>query len=145
MGPPPLISQIRSALRPLLVALRRVYLTRIWGMSIGSGTRISLRAHLDLTNPKGVKIGSHTTVTFGTAILAHDPSGGRHNTQVGDYCFIGVNSIIFPGITIGDNCIISAGSVVVQDVPANSWVGGNPAQVIESGVQTGPGGTRLRS
>jgi acetyltransferase-like isoleucine patch superfamily enzyme len=144
MGQPPLLSQIRSGLRPLLVTLRRVYLIRIWGMSIGSGTRISLRAHLDLTNPKGVKIGRDTTVTFGTAILAHDPSGGRQDTQVGDCCFIGVNSIIFPGITIGDHCVISAGSVVVQDVPANSWVGGNPARVIESGIQTGPGGIRIR-
>ena len=44
---------------------------------------------------------------------------------------IGANSVILPGITIGENAMIGAGSVVTKDVPTNSIVAGNPARVIK--------------
>lgn len=44
--------------------------------------------------------------------------------------WIGGNAVILPGITIGRNSIIAAGSVVTKDVPGNTIVGGNPARVI---------------
>ena len=40
-------------------------------------------------------------------------------------------STILPGITVGENAIVTAGSVVTQNVPANTVVGGIPAKVIE--------------
>lgn len=43
---------------------------------------------------------------------------------------IGANSTILPGITIGENAMIGAGSVVTKDVPANAIVFGNPAKVV---------------
>jgi acetyltransferase-like isoleucine patch superfamily enzyme len=49
---------------------------------------------------------------------------------VGDNVWIGARSIIFPGVTIGDGGVISAGSVVMGDVPANTVVAGNPARKI---------------
>jgi acetyltransferase-like isoleucine patch superfamily enzyme len=52
--------------------------------------------------------------------------------MVGDYVYIGVRSIILPGVTIGNNCIIAAGSVVTKNVPDNSVVGGIPAKFIKS-------------
>ena len=47
---------------------------------------------------------------------------------------IGSNATILCGITIGENALIGAGSVVVKDVPANTIVVGNPARVVKSGL-----------
>lgn len=49
---------------------------------------------------------------------------------IGDNVWIGTRSIIFPGVTIGEGSVVSAGSVVMSDVPANSVVAGNPARRI---------------
>lgn len=51
---------------------------------------------------------------------------------IGNNVFIGMNSIILPGVTIGDNVIIGAGSVVAKDIPANSVCAGVPARVIKT-------------
>lgn len=49
---------------------------------------------------------------------------------VGNNVWIGGNVVVCPGVTIGDNCVIGAGSVVVKDIPANSLAAGNPCKVI---------------
>jgi acetyltransferase-like isoleucine patch superfamily enzyme len=49
-----------------------------------------------------------------------------------DNVYIGLRSIILPGVTIGNNCIIAAGSIVSKDVPDNSVYGGIPAKFIKS-------------
>ena len=48
---------------------------------------------------------------------------------IGKDCWIGGGAIICPGVTIGDRCIVAAGSVVTRDVPDDSLVAGNPAVV----------------
>mgnify|MGYP004724520571 CR=1 FL=1 len=50
--------------------------------------------------------------------------------NVGNNVWFGANVIVLPGVTIGDNCTIGAGSVVVKDIPANSLAVGNPCKVI---------------
>jgi len=52
--------------------------------------------------------------------------------SIGNHVFIGLNVIILKGVTIGDNAIVAAGSVVASNVPANSLVAGVPAKVIKS-------------
>lgn len=49
---------------------------------------------------------------------------------IGHDCWFGANVVVCPGVTIGENCVIGAGSVVTKDVPANSFAAGNPCKVI---------------
>ena len=49
---------------------------------------------------------------------------------IGNDCWIASNVIICAGVTIGDNCVIGAGSVVTRDIPSNSLAAGNPCRVI---------------
>ena len=49
---------------------------------------------------------------------------------VGNNVWIGGHSVIIGGVTIGDNAVVAAGSVVIRDVPANTLVAGNPARVV---------------
>lgn len=50
--------------------------------------------------------------------------------NIGDNCWIGANVTICPGVTIGENSVIGAGSVVTKDIPANTVAAGNPCKVI---------------
>lgn len=50
---------------------------------------------------------------------------------IGQNSWIGTNVIILPGVTIGDNVVVAAGSVVTKSIPANCLVGGVPAKVIK--------------
>ena len=52
--------------------------------------------------------------------------------HIGNNVWIGGNAVICPGVTIGDNCVIGAGSVVTKDIPAWSLAAGNPARVIRT-------------
>lgn len=50
--------------------------------------------------------------------------------HIGNHCWICANVTILPGVTIGDNCVIGAGSVVTRSIPANSFAAGVPCRVI---------------
>jgi acetyltransferase-like isoleucine patch superfamily enzyme len=106
-------------------------------MDIHKDTLISLKAHLDKSNPKGVHIGEGTAVSFGATILSHDYIRRMHvDTRIGRFCQIGAHAIIMPGITVGDHSIVAAGAVVTKDVPARTIVGGNPAKILREGIET---------
>ena len=51
---------------------------------------------------------------------------------VGNNVWFGANVTVLPGVTIGDNCVIGAGSVVTHDIPANVVAFGNPCRVQRS-------------
>ena len=55
--------------------------------------------------------------------------------SIGNAVWIGGSAIICPGVTIGDGAVIGAGSVVTKDVPAYSFVAGNPAKLIREGLE----------
>ena len=55
----------------------------------------------------------------------------RVPVQIGNHVFIGIGSCIMPGVTIGDNAVVGANSVVTKDVPANCMVAGSPAVIIK--------------
>ena len=53
---------------------------------------------------------------------------------IGDNVWIGYRAMILKGVTIGDNSVVAANSVVTKDVPSNSIVAGNPAKIIRTGI-----------
>jgi len=123
--------------RNFILDIRINFYRKVLGMTIGKGVKISLNAKLDKTNPRGVHIDDDTYIAFDAAILAHDMSRLIHkDTYIGKRCFIGARSIILPGIRIGDEVVVAAGSVVTKDVPDNTLVAGNPAKAIKE-IKTG--------
>ena len=88
----------------------------------------------------GVYIGENSLIGHNVVIatLNHDfdpyHRGDIHPKpiHIGKRVWIGSGSIILPGVTIGDNSIVGAGSVVTKDVPANTIYAGNPAKFIKN-------------
>jgi len=124
------------AARNVVLDARVAYL-RWLGMAIGRDTKISLKARIDKTNPRGVHIGDGTLIAVDATVLAHDLVRTLHtDTYIGRNCFIGTRATILPGVTVGDNCIVAAGAVVNTDLPSGTIAAGNPARVVRSGVTT---------
>ncbi len=51
--------------------------------------------------------------------------------RIGRRCWLGLNSIVMKGVTIGDGTIVASGGVVVDDLPAGVVAAGNPARVVK--------------
>lgn len=127
----------RTRLRDAVLFFQRLYYVKLWGMDIHPMTLISRKATLDRTYPKGIHIAEGTAISFDAVVLTHDHITGSHtDTYIGKYCQIGARSMIFPGVTIGDHCVIAAGAIVTKSIPANSIAAGVPASVIRTGIMT---------
>lgn len=92
------------------------------------------------TEPYLITIGSHCQIVGGVKILTHGGAGAVRRwypkfdtfgkVKIGDYVYIGTNALIMPGVTIGDNVLIAAGSIVTKSIPDNTVVAGVPAKII---------------
>jgi acetyltransferase-like isoleucine patch superfamily enzyme len=126
---------IRHRFAKVISNCYKTYL-RLAGIKIGKGGMISLYAHIDVRRGK-VIIGDNVIITSGCYILSHSAvekklhrnRPQRNITIIEDNVFIGVNSVILPGVKIEKNSIIGAGSVVTKDVKCNSVYSGNPAKL----------------
>lgn len=136
---------IAKIIRPVQtrVAIWRnpVAYARSTGVRIGDRCRLlGLEPSTFGSEPYLVSLGHHVTVTSGVRFITHD--GGvwvfRDDDPdleviapitIGNNVFIGINSIIMPGVRIGSNCVIGAGSIVSRDIPENSVAFGVPARV----------------
>ena len=110
-----------------------------YGFNIRLGAGVFLNFNCVILDVVAVMIGDHTQMGPGVQILAADhprdpavrASGlefGRP-VHIGRNVWIGAGVIILPGVSIGDDAIVGAGSVVTRDVPAGATVFGNPARV----------------
>lgn len=114
------------------------------GCTIGDNVHIPpfKTMDIDLSRPYLIEIGNNVRLNKGLTIMTHDfatvvfkslfndfiPSSGK--VKIGNNVYFGRNCSVLKNVTIGDNCIIGYGSVVVKDVPPNSVVAGVPAKII---------------
>ena len=103
------------------------------GMKVGDKTSFALMVMLDVMFPEKISVGKNTVIEYNTTILAHEYLINEYRLGeviIGNEVMIGANSTLLPGIEIGDGAIVSAGTLVHKDVPAGTFVGGNPMKVI---------------
>ncbi|EAL61753.1 hypothetical protein DDB_G0291538 [Dictyostelium discoideum AX4] len=111
------------------------------GFNIHVGNRFYAGYNFTVLDVAEVRIGDNCLIApnVGIYTAGHyiSPPEERHKTgygipiTIGNNVWIGGHSVILPGVTIGDNSIIAAGSVVNKDVPKNTIVAGNPARKIK--------------
>ena len=113
-----------------------------WGkISFGNDIKIGSNVVIDYVGE--VVIGNHVDISAGVKIYSHDhdpyamvyekkaPAIPR-KTIISNDVWIGANAVILAGVTVGEHCVVGAGSIVTKDVRANTIVAGNPAKIIRS-------------
>jgi len=113
------------------------------GVIIGKNCHISPYVLIDLLHPELIKIEDNVTISSNSMIFAHvNPSANEFLKKHGyprtvkpvtikKGAVISIGCIIIAGVTIGQNSIVGAGSVVTQDIPDYCVAVGNPARVIK--------------
>lgn len=113
---------------------------RMIGVKVGQGCRFAPGISFG-SEPYLITIGDRVSITAGVVFLPHDggvwcirPEHPKADVfgpiTVGNNVFIGTRAILLPGVTVGDDCVIGAGSIVTKDIPAGSVAAGSPARVL---------------
>lgn len=127
--------------------IKRIYQKYFWsnekyarslGVTIGHNCEIFTRYFG--AEPYLIEIGNHVQITRDVRFFNHGSAWVFRDKEpdldffgkiyIGNNVYIGSCSLILPGVTIGDNVIIAAGSVVTKSFSSNTIVGGNPAREI---------------
>jgi len=127
---------VRLAPRGVINVLHR------WrGVRMGADCFIDPAAILETAYPENITLGDDVRVTAGAIIMTHikPPHYLRDAGHVPvvlkpvvleDHCFIGVNAVVMPGVTVGRAAVVASGAVVTINVPALTMVAGNPAKIV---------------
>ena len=107
------------------------------GLRVGSNFSRQQGCFIDPTHCFLIEIGDNVTMSIRVTLLAHDASTKKltgytriGRIKIGNNVFLGANTTVLPGVTIGDHAVIGAGSVVTKDIPAGAVAAGVPARVI---------------
>lgn len=110
-----------------------------YGYNIHVGRQVFLNFNCVLLDVNRITIGDRTQIGPGVQIYAadHPLDAGlrRANLEngrpvhIGSNVWIGGGAILLPGVTVGDDAVIGAGSIVTRDVPTGAKVFGNPARI----------------
>lgn len=125
----------------ILRSLSPVRYARLIGVRVGSNCKL---IHPNFgTEPYLIEIGDHVELTNNVTFVTHDGGVWVFRDEypeidifgpivIKDNVFVGLGSIILPNVTIGNNCVIGAGSVVTTSIPDNSVAAGVPAKVLKN-------------
>lgn len=111
-----------------------------WGKHTHLGNHVYANFNLTLVDDTHIYIGDHVmigpNVTLATAGHPVEPTLRENIAQfnipihIGRNVWIGAHCVVLPGVTIGENSVIGAGSIVTKDIPANVVAVGNPCRVL---------------
>ena len=125
---------------------RNVRLYSVEEIVIGDYTAIS--SNVCITDNNNHPVNPEFRRYMRTTPHGSDARSGIHSAHkpviIGKNCWIGENSRIQKGVTIGDNSIIAACSVVTKDVPANCIAAGNPARIVKTNIDQIPAPTSCK-
>lgn len=110
------------------------------GRHVHFGNRVYANFNLTLIDDTHIYIGSHTMIGPGVIIataghpvlpiLREQEYQYNAPIHIGSNCWLGAGVIVLPGVTIGDNTVIGAGSVVTKDIPSDVVASGAPCRVM---------------
>ena len=137
---------VSSKLRATIAIFSPVKISAYNKSVIIIGDKVSMNGTCITCRSTSVQIGDNTMIASNVIIVDSDfhapwpPEDRTHNmgyerdssVKIGENVWLGMNTIVLKGVSIGDNSIITAGSVVVENIPANVVAGGVPARVIKS-------------
>jgi acetyltransferase-like isoleucine patch superfamily enzyme len=107
---------------------------KLLGIRLGKDVGIGLMAMVDIFHPWSISIGDGSIIGYNSTILCHEflPHEYRlGQVQIGKDVLIGANVTILAGVKIGDGAMISANSLVNQDIPPYTVAAGVPAVVVK--------------